>query len=202
MAFGVNRQIGSVCSVAVNFGFQKSATDRCSIESKTDDFGFGLLGSVFWFNRSNRSENREEQIEREKENARTGKNKSAGSVAHRAAHLVAASMPHGHGRAAEALSSPHAHATTAETSPRARIASPSCRAGHRMPRRLLQSRIRPIAPVPPLHFLLERTNSWKTDRDGRAPTDKALVFVRWAATARLGWAYTGQGGRVGRREAG
>ena len=121
-AFGVNRQIGSVCSVAVNFGFQKSATDRCSIESKTDDFGFGLLGSVLWFNRSNRSENREEQIEREKENARTGKNKSAGSVAHRAAHLVAASMPHSHGRAAEAPSSPRARAAAAETSPRARTA--------------------------------------------------------------------------------
>jgi hypothetical protein len=39
-AFGFNRRIGSVCLVDVKFDFHKSATDRCSIERKTDEFGF------------------------------------------------------------------------------------------------------------------------------------------------------------------
>lgn len=58
-----------------------------------------------------------------RKNARTGKNKSVGSIAHYVACLVAANMPHNHGHASEALSSPLARAAEAPTSPRARAAA-------------------------------------------------------------------------------
>ena len=45
-AFGFNRQIDSVCSVAINFDFQESTTDRCSLQPTTDEFGFSFVGSV------------------------------------------------------------------------------------------------------------------------------------------------------------
>ena len=68
-AFGLNRRIGSVCSVAVNFGFHRSTTDRFAIESKTDEFGVGFVGSVFRFHRTNRGEHRGTNQQRER---RTG----------------------------------------------------------------------------------------------------------------------------------
>ena len=48
-AFGFNRQIGSVSSVARNFGFQTSSPDRFAIKQETDQFGFGFVGSVIRF---------------------------------------------------------------------------------------------------------------------------------------------------------
>jgi len=68
-AFGLNRRISSVCSVAVNFGFHRSTTDRFAIESKTDEFGVGFVGSVFRFHRTNRGEHRGTNQQRER---RTG----------------------------------------------------------------------------------------------------------------------------------
>ena len=68
-AFGLNRRIGSVCSVAVNFGFHRSTTDRFAIESKTDEFGVGFVGSTEPTEAST-----EEQINRE--NGEREKNKS------------------------------------------------------------------------------------------------------------------------------
>jgi hypothetical protein len=73
-AFGFNRRIGSVCLVAVNFGFQESTTDRLLAETKTDEFGVGFVGSIFRFHRNNRGKHREEQIVRE--NGEREKNKS------------------------------------------------------------------------------------------------------------------------------
>jgi len=68
-AFGLNRRISSVCSVAVNFGFHRSTTDRFAIESKTDEFGVGFVGSTEPTEAST-----EEQINRE--NGELEKNKS------------------------------------------------------------------------------------------------------------------------------
>lgn len=52
-AFGLNRQFGSVYSVAIKFGLQASPPDRFSKKLKTAKFGFGFLILVFGFSRIN-----------------------------------------------------------------------------------------------------------------------------------------------------
>jgi hypothetical protein len=52
-AFGLNRQFGSVYSVAIKFGLQASPPDRFSKKLKTAKFGFDFLILVFGFSRIN-----------------------------------------------------------------------------------------------------------------------------------------------------
>ena len=55
-AIGFNRDFGSVCSVYINFGFQKSRADRFLAKSKTDEIGFGFIGLVSRFHRTDSKE--------------------------------------------------------------------------------------------------------------------------------------------------
>jgi len=86
-AFGLNRRIGSVCSVAVNFGFHRSTTDRFAIESKTDEFGVGFVGSVFRFHRTNRGEQRNKSTERTENGRRTNRQGKVADAARSAARI-------------------------------------------------------------------------------------------------------------------
>jgi len=130
-AFGFNRQFGSVCSVAAKFGFQISGTDRCSAKPRTDEFGFGFLGSVFRFNRIIRSF--AQRRKKSKRNTRLGKNgeeRGCGLAQSLCQQLLVAPAPPRAGGLRAWLAARPRLCRPPFVAPVAEAASPPCGRGH------------------------------------------------------------------------
>jgi len=154
-AFGFNRQFGSVCSVAAKFGFQISRTDRCSAEPRTDEFGFGFLGSVFRFNRIIRSF--AQRRKKSKRNTRLGKNgeeRGCGLAQSLCQQLLVAPAPPRAGGLRAWLATRPRLCRPPFVAPVAEAASPPCGRGHAT---AAASRSRPrLLPAPPQPLALAR----------------------------------------------